>query len=131
MKNYIKKTLKTEWGLDIILMEDIFINDSNILPSVKVLLDECKKTENKNKVIIDASTVTQQVSILKLIDIAELLQTECLRIKTAIIAPNLVNDEISRNTETVSFNRGILIKSFLDRETAMAWLLNQELSVIF
>jgi hypothetical protein len=113
---------ETDWGLNVVLKENAVIDDNNIFPVINLILDKCKEFR-KNKVCIVATTVKRRVSIFKLLDVAELIKKECPRMRIAFIAPHLVDNESSKAMETFSFNRGVYIQYFRDKDTAMEWLL--------
>jgi hypothetical protein len=112
----------TEWGLNVVLKDNVIIDDKNIFPTITLILDKCKEYK-KNKVFIDALTVNRHVSVLKLLEVAELISKECSRLKIAFVAPHLVDNSDSKAMETFSFNRGVYIQYFRDKDTAMEWLL--------
>jgi hypothetical protein len=48
---------ETEWGLHVVLKEDVVIDNSNILPKMKYLIDRCKEA-GKYRILIDASAMS-------------------------------------------------------------------------
>jgi hypothetical protein len=111
---------ETEWGLLIELKEGFTFDDKNFETAAKVLVESCK-IFNKKKVLIDATKSIPGASVMKMLDIANLFSKSDLRIKMAIIPP-AVYDENTRTMETFSFNRGVYIHYFQNKDTALAWL---------
>jgi hypothetical protein len=118
----IEKIEETEWGLSVVLKEGITIDDNNVLLTIEYILQELIKNK-KNKVIIDATGINRQVSVLRLMDVAELIQRLCKRVKIAFVAPNLADNQNSKAMETFSFNRGVYVQYFHDKLSALDWLL--------
>jgi len=56
-------------------------------------------------------------------DVAELIQSLCTRVKIAFVAPNIADNQNSKTMETFSFNRGVFVQYFHDKDTALDWLL--------
>jgi hypothetical protein len=121
MEQLIESIIETEWGLDIKFKSDCIIDNNNALEIVKYICERCNKIKMK-KVVINAPGLTRHVSVMKLMDMAELYQKLCPGIKIAFVATHLVNNEDSRTLETFSLNRGVFIKYFGDRDTGLEWL---------
>ena len=118
---HIAESIKeTEWGLEIVLKEGVIIDDNSIIPTIKFIMEECQKM-NKNKVVVDASKVIRRTSIFKLIEVADTIQYE--RIKVAFIPPKSADADQSNAMETFSYNRGVQLRYFPDMDTALEWLL--------
>ena len=111
----------TEWGLHVVLREGVVIDDNNILPKIQRVIEKCKEI-NKNRILIDASKALRKVSVMKFIEVDELLAKINAHFKIAFIAPLLVDDEKSKFHETFGFNRGVFIRYFSDEDAAVKWL---------
>jgi hypothetical protein len=122
MKKPEYQITETDWGLLFVLNEGFIMDNSNFDTAIQVLLDSCKKY-NKTKVLVDASKAIRRTSVLKMLETSEHLPTSSLDFKMAIIPPVGINDEHSKAMETFSFNRGVLLQYFADKESAMDWLI--------
>jgi len=118
----IKQITKTDWGVEVVMNDNAILDDTTILPTTMFILDKCKEFK-KDKVLVDERTITRKVSTFKLLDVAELIRKECGGLKMAFIAPHLVNHADSRAFDNFAFNRGVSIRYFADRDTALDWLL--------
>jgi hypothetical protein len=122
MISTIEKIIETEWGLNVALTTGVTIDDNNVIQTIDFIIQELKRIEKK-KVFIDASQVIRQVTTMKFLYVAELIQKERMNLRFAFFAPQLVNKEDSRVMETFSINRGVSLQYFADKDTAMNWLL--------
>ena len=122
MTKQVKQITKTDWGLEVVINDNAILDDTTILPTTMFILDKCKEFK-KDKVLVDERTITRKVSTFKLLEVAELIRKECGGLRMAFIAPQLVNHADSRTFDTFAFNRGVSIQYFVDRDTALDWLL--------
>jgi hypothetical protein len=122
MIDTIQQIKETEWGLCVELKEGVTIDDNNVMPTIDFIIKELKKIEKKN-VFMDASRVDRKVTTLKFLYVSELIQREKRNLRFAFFAPQLANKEESKVMETFSFNRGVFLQYFEDKDTAMNWLL--------
>ncbi len=122
MEHIIESKKETDWGLEVVLKEGVIIDNDSILPAIKYYLDQCQKI-NKNKVIVDASKIIRNVSIVKFLEVAEIIQKEPIRVKIAFIPPQLANVSESNAMETFSYNRGVKLQYFQDMAAALEWVL--------
>jgi hypothetical protein len=113
---------KTDWGLLIELKEGFIFDMNNFDVTIKALVDSCVEYK-KTKILIDATKANPGASVLKMLDVANQFSKSEVRFKMAIIPPKSVNDENSRTMETFSFNRGVFLQYFLDKDAALEWLL--------
>lgn len=123
MINTIQEISGTEYGLSVVLKEGIIIDDNNVLPTMEYIIEELIKSK-KTKIMVDATMINRQVSIMRLMDVAELVQKLCTRLKIAFVAPGLADNQTSKAMETFSFNRGVYIRYFHTKDIALDWLLN-------
>jgi hypothetical protein len=129
MTKHIKQIIETDWGLVVVMNDNAILDDSNILQIITFILDKCKEFRKDAeafklyKVLVDESTITRNISITKVFEVTELIKKECIGLKMAFIAPHLVNHPDSGTIDTLSSNRGISVRYFVDRDTALDWLL--------
>jgi len=129
MTKHIKQIIETDWGLVVVMNDNAILDDSNILQIITFILDKCKEFRKDAeafklyKVLVDESTITRNISITKVFEVTELIKKECIGLKMAFIAPHLVNHPDSGTIDTLSSNRGISVRYFVDRGTALDWLL--------
>jgi len=123
MINTIQEISGTDYGLSVVLKEGITIDDNNVLPTMEYIIEELLKSK-KTKVIVDATMIIRQVSVMRLMDVAELMQKLCTRLKIAFVTPGMADNQNSKAMETFSFNRGVYIQYFHNKDTALDWLLN-------
>ena len=113
----------TAWGLNVVMKEGVNINDSNLLSTIKLIIDRCKEI-GKRTILIDATNVFGKVSFMQLFAGVELIQKlNGTGFKIALIAPHFLDHEDSRFVEAAGFNRRISIQFFHDKDTAVEWLL--------
>ncbi len=129
MTKHIKQIKETDWGMEVVMHDNAMLDDSTILEIITFILDKCKEFRkdaevfNLYKVLVDESSITRNISILKVYEVTELIKKECVGLKMAFIAPHLVRHPDSGTIDTFSFNRGISVQYFVDRKTALDWLL--------
>jgi hypothetical protein len=123
MTEQIGLITETEWGLHAVLKNGVVIDDTNIIQTMEYIITSCKET-GKTKILIDASTIIRKASVLKMLEVAELPhKLGCQGIKIAFFAPGLADAENSKFMENAGYNRGLLVRYFHDKATAMEWLL--------
>lgn len=115
-----------DWGVRITFKPGAVLEDSNFIEYVKSVTKFVHQ-HNKKKVLIDAHKVERKVSSYKLFQSGDLLvEMETVGFKVAIVAPHLFNNDSNffRNIGSV---RGIYIEYFPDEESAMKWLVPNEI----
>jgi hypothetical protein len=121
MTEQIELIITHEWGLEVVLKAGVIIDDNNVLQVIHSKLDMCRQ-HGKHKVLLDASKIIRQVSMLRFIEVAELMQREIPGLRAAFYAPHLADKEQSKSMETFSINRGVNLHYFNDKSDAIAWL---------
>jgi hypothetical protein len=122
MAEQLHQITETDWGLHVIMKEGTVIDNNNLDMAMNEITDSCKKLKKK-KVLVDASSAIRRTSSIKMLEVAETLPRSGSGFKMAIITPELINDEKSRAMENFTFNRGVSLRYFLDKVSAMEWLL--------
>ncbi len=120
MKEEQQILVKESW-LEVVMTENSVIDDYNILKKMQFLIQKCKEIEKKG-ILIDATHTTRETSVLKFLELAELIRKQSLDVRIAIVAPHLVNNDDSKTFETFSSNRGIFVRYFSEKVSAMQWL---------
>ena len=113
-----------EWGLRLVAGNGIEINNTNLLPRIEKIIKLAKERE-KNRILIEASAATRNVSITKLFQAGELLlQLRTSGFKVAFVAPQFINTDESLFVENVGSNRGFYVRYFPDSGEALNWILS-------
>jgi hypothetical protein len=102
--------------------DNTIIDNNTAIPPMKYILDKCREFK-KTKIIIEEKTITRTISAIIMLEIVELIQKECSRLKLAFVAPHLVEHPDSRVMDTFAFNRGISIQYFPDMDSAKEWII--------
>lgn len=78
----------------------------------------------RNRLFADCSSLEGGHTILDLYDLTNLEQVSGLRLREAILQPELASAmEMVRFWETACLNRGFTVRIFADRDEATRWLL--------
>lgn len=120
---HFKNVTEYEWGFLIRYDTATVLNNFNSLQFAKKIVNICKSS-HKYRVIIDATFVKRQISILNFLTISEFFQKECPGIRIAIIAPHLSNAEGSKSMELFAANRGSFVSYFDSIDQAITWVLD-------
>jgi hypothetical protein len=116
---------ETEWGLQVEMHTGETVNDANILPSMAYVVGLCKE-KGRNRLLIDATRGTRQISPLKSLEMVQVLkQLGGGNVRIAFVAPNYVGDADSTLLEQAGENRAISMRHFPDRKAALDWLLEK------
>jgi len=111
-----------EWGLRLSIKEGVKVDNNNILPMFRQII-ELAKSKGMNRLVISALTTQRKVSIVNMFQVGKiLLDLKAVGFKIAFIAPHLAGNEESRFMENVGYNRGALIKYFSDSDEALHWI---------
>lgn len=122
----IESIIENEWGLEVSMKEAGEINESNFIEVIKIVLIKCNEIK-KNRILVDLTNFSQKLNTIKLFE-AVIVTRQIIGIgsKLAFIAPHLLKNDKSKFVETAGHNRLVFIQYFIDKKTAMEWLLKDK-----
>lgn len=115
--------IETEWGAQLTVADGTKLDDAAVFNTIGSLLNRLNEKQCR-RILIDRSNNVDKKSFVALFtEVEQFLTLGGFGYKVGFIAPGFAGSKESKFVEDIGFNRGVDIRYFARKESAMNWLL--------